>query len=458
MKRACITFAGVVAAATVLGQTPPVKPQTPDIVVPPPVVMPVPPTEAGAKPLTVDEAVALAQRYQQSIAIARANVEAASGRTQASEAPLHPQFGANAGVTRTENFRGQSSGGTGGGSSPNTFTAGLTLSQLLFDFGRTRNAVRQQRALEEANRFALSTEQQSVALDTRVAFFNFAQNLALVTSSEQNLANRQRQYNQAEARLNSGLGAPSDYVRAKAGLADAVLSLESARNAADNARITLAQQLGIDPRTPITPDTNSLAVVAAPAVTEINRLIEKALKERPEMREAQQRLIAAGLGVAVARLTNAPSVSLNGGLNNRGSNDPFANQSGSIGVSLSWNFGDGGLAAGRTREAKANEDAARANLQLIGQQVVADVTLAYSDLSGARQRVATATAQVANAEELLRISEGRYTGGIGTFLEVTDAQSTLYSAQRNLLQAQSDLQRANARLQRAIGAETLASR
>src|SRR6185436_3292430 len=118
-------------------------------------------------------------------------------------------------------FRGATGGS--GGSSNNQFTTSVSVDQLLFDFGRTRDSVRQQQSLE------------------RASLYNLAEDLANVTIGEGNVANRQRQLDQAQARLNSGLGAPADVVQAKTNLADAAISLSSARNTALTSQITLAQ-------------------------------------------------------------------------------------------------------------------------------------------------------------------------------------------------------------------------
>jgi outer membrane protein len=452
MKRLILLLLAATGSTIALGQTQPIKPQTPDIIVPPPVVLPLPPGVAGARPLSMKEAISLTLNNLATVRSARAAVEAAAGRTQQTGAALNPQFGVTGSVSRTEQFRGANTG-TGGGSlsGPNSFSVALTAAQLLFDFGKTRNAVRQQEALERAAGFDLSTVEQDAVLAAKTAFITFLQDQQLLSSSEDNLANRQRQFAEADARLSSGLGQPADYVRAKTGLADAVLALEDARNAANASRITLAKSLGIDPRTPLTPDSTSISKAEELSVDNVNAVLDKALTNRSEMKEAQQRVLAAGLGVAVARLSNAPSISLTGNLNGRGSNDPTTNESGALAITISWQFGDGGLAAGRTKEAKANEDIAKANLITVSQQVVQDVTQAYSDLLTAKQKVVTATEQLANATELLRISEGRYSGGLGSFLEVTDAQQSLYAAEKNRFQALAAVDLANARLLRAEG-------
>ncbi len=433
-------------SAVCFAQTPPIKPQTPDVRIPPPVTLPAAPAgvEAlGAQPLTVDEAAALAVRRVPAVAIARANVEAAAGRTEQTQSGLLPQLSATGGLNEQRQVRGVAGGA-------NRFSLGVGAEQLLFDFGRTRSQVRQSQAFERATRFGLGRTEHEVALQARLAFVNYAEAVRLVEVSDANVANRLRQLQQAEARVDAGIGAPADMVRAKTNLADAVLSLELARSGALNSRVLLAERLGVDPRTPITPATTESAPLDV-QVEDVNGMVEMALTARPEILEAQQRLLAAGIGVAVARLVNAPRVTAVADLNSRGVDNPLDSVSTSIGLFVSWNFFDGGRAAGVRREAQAEEQVARATLQEVSQTVVSDVSRASVDVRTAQQRVETADVQVANAVELLRISEGRYQGGIGQFLEVTDAQASLFTAQRNLTQAQSDLRRAQARLRRSIG-------
>jgi outer membrane protein TolC len=72
-------------------------------------------------------------------------------------------------------------------------------------------------------------------------------------------------------------------------------------------------------------------------------------------------------------------------------------------------------------------------------------------LQAALQRLSLADVEVANAQELLRISEGRYEGGLGLFLDITNAENSFVSAKRNLSQADADVQRARARLAASIG-------
>jgi OMF family outer membrane factor len=189
----------------------------------------------------------------------------------------------------------------------------------------------------------------------------------------------------------------------------------------------------------------------AEVAASVDDLVVTALQERPDVQQALAEVRASGHALSFARATNAPSVSVFSTFSTRGTQDPLLNQTGSVGVNFRWTLSDGGLGAGRTREARAQLESSRALLESLQQTVVGEVVQAHVDLEAAEQRLLTAQAQVANAQELLRISTGRYQGEVGTFLEVTDAQDAVFSAERNLANALADVQVARAALRLAVG-------
>ncbi|MCO5296324.1 MAG: TolC family protein [Fimbriimonadaceae bacterium] len=439
--RSLLAAAFVAASAEGFAQTPPIKPQTPDVVVPPALVLPMQPGGV-AKTLGVDEAVALALRQLPALISARAGVEGASGRAAQAGSGLNPSFSVSGSANRTDQLRG--AGGDQG-----NLAASVTLQQLLYDFERTRSLAAQGRSDLEASKKGLAALEQGVTLLVRTAYYGWTQNLALVGVSERNVANRKRQLDLAEARLDSGLGAPGDFLRAKTNYADSVLALENARQTALTSQIDLADLLGEDPRTALTPDESALAL-PAPEV-DLNALVARALQNRPEVLQAEARLRSAQYGVTAAKSVNAPRLSAVGTVSGRGETDLGQSQTGTWGLALTWNPFDGGFARGREREARAQLDAVAADLVQVRHDVVGDVSAAFVVLDTALRRLTTAQAQVQMARELLRVSEGRYQGGIGQFLEVTDAQNLLFSAERTLAQTESDVRIAQARLDRAVG-------
>jgi outer membrane protein len=435
-------------------QTPPIQPNIVPVPLPPAVTLPGPTTAPDAaleKPLSAEEAARIALRLQPSLDIARADILSAQGRTQVAQAGLQPQFNATAGYSRVENLRqsnggGNAAGGTSGSSGG--FTSNVSVSQLLFDFNRTRNSVRQAQALERAAQIGLTRTQNDLVFDVKNAFYTFVQNSRVVAVQESNLAARQAQLALAQARLDAGIGAPADVVTATTNVAAAAQTLAQARQTSLLSRVALATAMGIDPRTPIAP---AVAEEPAPDASDVNALVDTALANRPEIRQIQETLRAANYGVSVARANNAPSVGLSLGIGSRGQNDPLATTNATLGINLTWNFGDGGRTSGLIRQARADVLTAQANLVRTSQGVVGDVSQSYVTLRTAEQRLQIAQSQVANATEAVRLAEGRFRAGLTTFIEVTTAQATLVDAQISAVNAEAAVQQARAALRRAVG-------
>ncbi|HEY0074567.1 MAG TPA: TolC family protein [Abditibacteriaceae bacterium] len=444
--------------------TPPIVPPTPPVVVPPPVVLPAPPTGEEVstealpnEPLSADEAARIALRLQPDIAIANADLLAAQGRRAQARSGLRPSFGVTAGYTQQRSLSNTGGGGGGGGAgTPDTFSAsssnGLRVTasvrQLLFDFNRTRDAVRAATLREQAANTNISRVQSDLVLTIKQAFYAFVENGRLVEVNEANLQNRQAQLALAQARLQSGLGAPADVVRAQTAVAQAVFELESARNLSSTSRVNLALLMGVDPRTPIVAENSTEPVITA---NDVNELVNMALTQRPETLQAQTILQAAQTDVNVARKTNRPSLGIGASAGSRTAAFGLGNGSVRATLDLQWTPFDGGLTRGLVREAQAGVLTAQAELTRVRQTIVSDVSQAYLNLRTAEQRVVAAEAGVANAEESVRIAEGRYRAGVAAFIEVTDAQTALITARTNRVNALSQVDQARAALRRALG-------
>lgn len=436
---------------------------------PPPVTLPAPPPgtpgtagtpdEPVIAPLTADEAARIALRLQPDVVTASADILAAQGRTQQARSALRPTFGISSGYTQQRSLNdlgGNNGGGGGGGGTPDAFnsssSSGLritaTARQLLFDFNRTRDAVRAAALRERAATANLTRVQSDLVLTVKQAFYTLVQNNRLVTVSEANLKNRQGQLALTRARLGTGLGAPADVVRAQTAVAEAVFDLETARNVAATARVDLALQMGIDARTPIEAQDSGEPQIAS---DDVNSLVDQGLKQRPETQQALANIEAAQFNVKVARKTNRPSLGASVGAGSRSGAFGLGNGSVRATLDLAFTPFDGGLTKGLVREAQAEVLASQAELARTQQVIASDVSQAYLNLRTAERRIISSDAGVVNAEESVRIAEGRYRAGVAAFIEVTDAQTALISARTNRVNAQSSVDQARASLSRAVG-------
>jgi outer membrane protein len=280
------------------------------------------------------------------------------------------------------------------------------------------------------------------------AFYAYVQDVRLVRVSEANVKNQQDHLALAQARLNSGLGLPVDVVRAQTAVAEAIFGLDWARNSAALARVNLAELIGVDPRTPIEASEESEPFTGP---TDLPLLTDLALKQRPEMLGAQAALEVAQLGLRAARTTNAPVISGSVGVADRGTQTLPPSPSVGLSVSVQWTPVDSGFTAGRIKEAEAAVVAAQSLIDSTRLAVISDVAQAYLNILTAEQRSGTSVAEVANAQEALRLAEGRYRGGIGVFLDVLDAQMALDTANINRVNVRSAIDQALAALSHALG-------
>lgn len=463
----------------------PYQPHTETIPIPPPVVLPPPsfvPPDVPNRPLDAAEAARLALAHQASVGVARGVVTSARGRTMQAHSLLYPTVtvsgsytdqwsgsstGSSAGVAIGSSLPGGSasvfgtatslSGGATSGASSSLssgsvgvtgFVISATLRQLLYDFNHTRDLVKQARESERAAQAGLTKTQQDLVLQVKQAFYTYVQNLRTVTVNESNVKNQQDHLALAEARFRAGVGLPADVVRSQTAVSDAIFNLTLARNNAAVARVTLAQLMGIDPRTPIQPaDSHE----TGPSTANLDNLYNTALAIRPDVLQARANVAATRYGERAARSGNAPTVSGNINYSARGPDFYPRVSTVTAGVSVNWTPWDSGLTAGRVLEARGNLESAQAQLELVRETVLSDVSQSYLNQATAQQRVVSARSEVANAEESVRLAEGRYKAGLGQLLDVLDAQTALLTAQTNLVNAQAALDQANASLLHAVG-------
>jgi multidrug efflux system outer membrane protein len=182
------------------------------------------------------------------------------------------------------------------------------------------------------------------------------------------------------------------------------------------------------------------------------------LERRPDIREAEQILVAANAEIGVAKAQFFPQISLTGsGGGSFGRSSAFSSLMGSqLGI---WSYGaqvsqpifTGGALSGNLRLAKSqNQQALIAYRQAI-QQAFGDVSnalIGYQKLHEVRLRQQDT---VADLQESVRLSNMRYTGGTTTFLEVLDGQRALFTAELTLAGARGDEYQSLVQLYRSLG-------
>jgi outer membrane protein TolC len=261
----------------------------------------------------------------------------------------------------------------------------------------------------------------------------------------------------ARARFESDVSPRFDVIRAEAELANADQDVIVAQNEVALAEAALNTALGREVTTPIrlNPETGT-----PPADVPFDAAREAALRNRPQLEAIRKTIEAGRQEVRARRRENYPQVGLSGGYN-RPNPGGFASTAYryEVGLVMTFPFFDNGLTKGRVREAEAGVEADRQVLEQARQQVELDIRQAQLQINEALQRVRTAEQEQRSAREALRVAEVRYRAGVGTTVEVTDAQVAVARAGQNLANARFDYETAVARLEFATGVpvETLAA-
>lgn len=431
------------AAAPVLAQPPQAPPPVP--MAPP--GAPGPPPVAG-RMLTLDEAIALSLEGQPLIQARLREWEAARFRVDQAMAPLLPQLSGTWTAARSQNVSLSSIGPTKGDvltSWGTSTTARLSVSQLLFDFGKnyaTTEAARKGAdiALEDVE---LQRQQLTQAVKESYTNLLYARRLGRV--NQQALERAELNLRSARGFFEVGTRPKSDVTRAEVDVANARLDVIRAANAERLSRVALNTAMGIASDTP-TQVVDNLAYEAVQLDRSV--LQTEALRQRPEYRQQKLRADASEADLKRRFLDFLPDIT--GGAFWGASTTQFA-EIWEFNLNLTWSIFDGGNRIARYREARALLEGQRARVRSLELDISREVEQAYLNVGEAQERIQAAQKAVESAQENFRLAQGRFDAGVGTILELTDAQLALTLAQNQEAQALADYRVALARVDRAVG-------
>ena len=183
----------------------------------------------------------------------------------------------------------------------------------------------------------------------------------------------------------------------------------------------------------------------------MNALVDEARRRRPDLLAAEAQVRAAAANLDAVRAAGRPSISLAAGSNLLKVDDSPSTQTSSLGVTLSIPFFSGFAPTYRVRAAEAQVDARGAQRDRIRLQVALDVWNAYQNLHTATQALRTSADLLNSASQSEQVALGRYKAGVGSILDVLNAQSALASARQQRVQAALNWNVSRATLAQSMG-------
>jgi outer membrane protein len=199
----------------------------------------------------------------------------------------------------------------------------------------------------------------------------------------------------------------------------------------------------VDPNWP-TPPTEE----PAPLV----QLVATSRQHRAEILQLDKQIAAAEANVQAAQYERRPILSATASSQwNPDSTDWSPEPSWTAGLTLSWQLFDGGRSRADQRVARANVMSAQAERDALLVTLTSQLDSARAQIIANRVNVLASTEAVTAARAQLRLAEARYAQGLGSQIELADAQTAVTTAEGNLVTAQFQLADAWAQLRRAIG-------
>ena len=388
---------------------------------------------------------ALKQNYDLEIATERIN--AARAQLAVTRSSLFPQVGAGA------NFNG---------GKENTFQAKYNFLTLLGDaafqldfFGRLRRANEAARAELLATEDARQTVVLTLVSDVANDYFTLLQLDLQLQITRETVTTQTDSVKLTNLRLEHGVATKLDVLQAQQVLDTANTDIPNLEREIGQEEDAINILLGNYPNDV----PRGLRLVDQELPPEVPPgLTSSLLERRPDIREAEQILIAANAEIGVAKAQFFPQVALTGsggGSFGRSSAFPgtYPTQVGT------WSYGaqvvqpvfTGGGLRGNLHLAESEHSQALIAYQQAIQRAFADVSDALIGYDKFHQVRLRQQDTVADLQETVRISTLRYQGGTTTYLEVLDSQRSLYAAELSLATARGDEYRSLVQLYRALG-------
>ncbi len=412
--------------------------------------------------LSLQQAIDIALKEHPSLQESKERVAAAKYQIGSARAAYLPQ------VTYTHNLywgnafpatSGAVSGGPPGlGSSLGATTTDFyvnrfSLSQLIYDFGKTPGQIDQSRATFHQTEEDYAGNRQKVVLDARTAYYGYLAALRARKVTEETVRQNQELVKQAQGFYEVGLKAKIDVTKAEANLYNAEADLIKAKNGVELTKVTLMTAMGLK-TFPYEGPEDVMEVTPQPLSRA--ELKAQALNRRPEILRNRYQQDYNQAAYRVARAGWFPTVSSLAAYGWSGPSAPFSpnafdNKSWWVGAGVTFPLFDGLLTYHNVRTANANIRATLANAEVLSQDVSKEVDQRYLDVTAAWELIRATKKALEAARENYRLAQGRYQVGVGSIIEVTDAQVQYFQADLKFVQALYDYRVAEAQLDKAIG-------
>jgi len=416
----------------------------------------------GARPLSLAEAVELAQRNLPAAIQARNQERSAAAAVRAAKGSLIPtlSIGATTGYsagTTINNFDGSL---TRIGGNPYSYGNSLSMSLQLFDGGSRFSEIKRNGFVAEAANVAVLTSRFDAALQAKQQFYAALAARESEGAARAQLEQADQQLKASIARLNAGVITKSDSLRSVIQVGNAQLAVLTAQNDLRVANAALTRITGATSL--VTANPTDTSYVAMPQITEAELL--RTIPDAPAIQLSEANLSIARAAKRTQRAAYLPTVSATFGYNLSANSRqltsgslvlPFQSNPSrqSVNFSMSYPIFNGFAREQNAVNADIAVNNAEANLRDARLTASANLSTQLRSLNNANARIQVQLQSIAAADEDLRVMQQRYALGASTLLDLLTSQTQLNQARQALIQARFDARVAKAQLESLLGRE-----
>jgi adhesin transport system outer membrane protein len=286
------------------------------------------------------------------------------------------------------------------GSLRNSAALGLSLTQLVYDFGKTNSSISQSSAQRDSYRYQLMGALSDVAEKTALSYAEVKRYNDLLQAAKQSVQALKNVEQLATLRADAGVSSTSDELQARTRIAGMQATVEQYNAALNSARARLAVLTGMQAET-YSPMPSNLTVEP----DSLNRIDYSLI---PAVMAAQNMERSAKYGVETAKSQYWPTLSLKGG-RTRYESDKRSYWDDQIQLNIDAPLYQGGAVSARVRQAEGARAIASSQVDQARFVVLQKASVAQADWTGARGRMAAAKLQLGNASRARDVYKNEYT-------------------------------------------------
>jgi outer membrane protein len=323
----------------------------------------------------------------------------------------------------------------------------VALQYLIFDFGKREGKVDSAKQEKLAAGADVIQVNQALAFRVASAYYQLVTAQERLQATQDTLRTAQTTQDAAENRLNNGLATLPDVLNARAETAQAAFDEESADGDEKIARVTLTETVGADPSPNIVIDDERSAPLPEKLTMSIDALIDRAMKDRPDLMAQTLRIRASEGAIRQAKAEYKPQIVLSGSVAQTsvwptadyGVLGSASEPTWSVELGVRWRIFDGGARKNELLIAESKRRQEQDELTEIHDRATREVWTAYIAFRTALRKHDAAVALLESANASYSSSLEAYKYGVKNLVDVVTAEDQLAKARLSNVSARSEL-------------------